>query len=397
MMWRKVLSVSLVLGLCLFGFAGAGSTETIKIGVVGPRTGPAAATGAAFEEGIALALDVINGEQGGILGKKMEVVFEDTGGTPEKAASGFEKLITSDKVVVTVGESHSSCALAEVPIADRYKHPLIIAEAWADDITAKNSRYVFRAGPCNSGVVKDNLLGFIKDYGFKRVAIVAENTDWGLGIKKLAEDGLTAMGVTFMTVETERQSQDHYTELNKISAFEPDLVLAFIYGFGVHYFIAQANETGLFPQKALILEGAGPPSLWPEFWQNVGDAGNLELFLSRMHSKVDFNPVSKKYREAYTKKFGKEPTDYKSRSIYDVLLVAADAIRRAGSTDSEKIVDALEKTHLEVGSGVVQFGLEKGDYRYHQWQPPMLIVQWQNKEQVVVYPMNVKTGELKKK
>ncbi len=396
-MWRKVLSVSLVLGLCLVGFADAGSAETIKIGVVGPRTGPAAATGAAFEEGIALALDVINGEQGGLLGKKVEVVFEDTGGTPEKAASGFEKLITSDKVVVTVGESHSSCALAEVPIADRYKHPLIIAEAWADDITAKNSRYVFRAGPCNSGVVKDNLLGFIKDYGFKRVAIVAENTDWGLGIKKLAEDGLTAMGVTFMTVETERQSQDHYTELNKIAAFEPDLVLAFIYGFGVHYFIAQANETGLFPQKALILEGAGPPSLWPEFWQNVGDAGNLELFLSRMHSKVDFNPVSKKYREAYTKKFGKEPTDYKSRSIYDVLLVAADAIRRAGSTDSEKIVDALEKTNLEVGSGVVQFGLEKGDYRYHQWQPPMLIVQWQNKEQVVVYPMNVKTGELKKK
>lgn len=391
------MSVSLLLGLCLAGFSSAHAQNTIKIGVVGPRTGPAAATGTAFEEGIALALDVINGEQGGVLGKKIEVVFEDTGGTPEKAASGFEKLITKDKVAVTVGESHSSCALAEVPIADRYKHPLIIAEAWADDITAKNSRYVFRAGPCNSGVVKDNLLGFIKDYGFKRVAIVAENTEWGLGIKKLAEDGLKAMGVEFMTVETERQSQDHYTELNKISAFEPDLVLAFIYGFGVHYFIAQANETGLFPQKALILEGAGPPSLWPEFWQNVGDAGNLELFLSRMHGKVDFNPVSKKYREAYTKKFGKEPTDYKSRSIYDVLLVAADAIRRAGSTDSEKIVDALEKTKLEVGSGVVEFGLEKGDYRYHQWQPPMLIVQWQNKEQVVVYPLSVKTGELKKK
>ncbi len=388
-----------VLGLVLIGSLMAGSAwaaDVIKIGVVGPRTGPAAATGKAFEEGIALALDVINGEQGGVLGKKVEVVFEDTGGTPEKAASGIEKLITKDKVVITVGESHSSCALAEVPIADRYKHPLIIAEAWADDITAKNSRYVFRAGPCNSGVVNDNILGFVKDYGFKRVAIVAENTDWGLGIKKLAEDGLKAMGVAYMTVETERKSQDHYTELNKIKKFKPDLVLAFVYGFGVHYFIAQANEVGLFPQQALILEGAGPPSLWPEFWQNVGDAGNLELFVSRMHPKVEFNEVSRKFREAYIKKFGKEPSDYKSRSIYDVLLVAADAIRRAGSTDPEKIVDALEKTNLKVGSGVVKFGTEKGSYRYHQWQPPMLIVQWQNKEQVVVYPLKVKTGELKR-
>ncbi len=386
-------------GLVLAGILLAGpafSEETIKIGVVGPRTGPAAATGKAFEEGIALALEVINDEQGGVLGKKVEVVFEDTGGVPEKAASGIEKLITRDGVVVTVGESHSSCALAEVPVVDRYKHPLIIAEAWADEITAQNSRYVFRAGPCNSGVVNDSILGFVKEYGFKKVAIVAENTDWGLGIKNLAEAGLKEMGVEFMTVETERQSQDHYTELNKIMNFKPDLVLAFVYGFGVHYFIAQANETGLVPQQALLVEGAGPPSLWPEFWQNVGDAGNLELFVSRMHPKVELTAMSKKYREAYVKKFGTEPTDYKSRSVFDVLLVAADAIRRAGSTDSEKIVEALEQTKLEVGSGVVEFGLEKGSYRYHQWQPPMLIVQWQDRNQVVVYPVDAKTGDLKR-
>lgn len=396
----KVFAVLAVMSLFVFGCFAAGGAfaqDTIKVGVVGPRTGPAAATGKAFEEGIALALDVINGQQGGVLGKKLEVVFEDTGGVPEKAASGFEKLITKDGVVITVGESHSSCALAEVPIAERYKQPLIIAEAWADEITTKGNKYVFRAGPANSGVVNDYIIGFVKDYGFKRVAIVAENTDWGLGIKKLAEDGLNKLGVEHMVVETTRESQDHYTELNKVKNFNPDLVLAFVYGFGVHYLIAQSNEVGLVPQKALLLEGAGPPSLWPEFWQNVGDAGNLEIFVSRMHSKVDLNEVSKSFREAYQKKFGKEPTDYKSRSIYDVLLIAADAIRRAGGTDSEKLVDALEKTDLKVAGGTVKFDNEQGTYRYHQWQPPMLVIQWQNKEQVVVYPMNVKTGELKRK
>lgn len=388
-----------VMGMVLGGFLlanGVFAEDTIKVGVVGPRTGAAAATGQAFEEGIALALDVINGAQGGVLGKKLEVVFEDTGGVPEKAASGFEKLITKDGVVITVGESHSSCALAEVAIADRYKQPLIIAEAWADDITNKGSKYVFRAGPCNSGVVNDSIIAFVKEYGFKRVAIVAENTDWGLGIKKLAEDQLQKAGIEHMVVETTRDGQDHYTELTKIKNFNPDLVLAFVYGFGVHYLIAQANEVGLAPQQALLLEGAGPPSLWPEFWKNVGDAGNLEIFVSRMHSKVDLNENSKAFREAYRKKFNKEPSDYKSRSVYDVLLIAADAIRKAGATDPDKLVEALEKTDLKVAGGTVKFDLEQGTYRYHQWQPPMLIIQWQDKEQVVVFPKEAKTGDLKR-
>ncbi|MCA1988963.1 MAG: ABC transporter substrate-binding protein [Desulfarculus sp.] len=393
--WRKAAALAAGAAM-LLGMAGLALAEdTIKVGVVGPRTGSAAATGTAFDEGIALALERINAK-GGVLGKKLEVVFEDTAGDPQKAASGLEKLITKDKVVMAMGESHSSAALAEIDVADRYKLPLIIAEAWHDDITKKNIKYVFRAGPSNSGVVDDAILGFIKAGGFKRVAIVAENTDWGLGIKDLAEAGLKAAGVATEVFITERQSQDHYTELNKIKNFKPDLVLAFVYGFGVHYLIAQSNEVGLVPQTALLLEGAGPPSLWPDFWKNVGDAGNLELFVSSMHKDVMLTPVAKEFQEAYVKKFGKEPTDYKSRSMYNTLLIAADAINRAGSTDPDKLVEALEKTDLTVCSGQVKFGTEKGSYRYHQWQPPMLIIQWQDKKQVVVYPPEAATGQLKK-
>lgn len=385
-----------VMALAFFGLADMGLAEdTIKMGVVGPRTGAAAATGKAFEEGIALALDKINGA-GGLLGKKVEVVFEDTAGDPAKAASGIEKLITKDKVVMVLGESHSSAALAEIDVANRNKVPLIIAEAWHDDITKKNYPYVFRAGPCNSGVVNDNIIGFIKDYGFKRVAIFAENTDWGLGIKDLAEKALKKAGIAYTTIITERKSQDHYAELNKVKKFKPDLIVAFVYGFGVHYLISQAGEVGLIPQPALLLEGAGPPSLWPEFWKTVGKYGNLELFVSRMHEKVMLTPVAKEFDATYRKKFQKAPTDYKSRSIYDVLLIGADAIKRAGSTDSDKLVKSLEGTNLVVSSGTVKFGTEKGSYAYHQWQPPMLIIQWQDKKQVVVYPLAGKTGELKK-
>ncbi len=217
----------------------------------------------------------------------------------------------------------------------------------------------------------------------------------GLGIKGLAEAGLKKAGIPFETTITERQSQDHYTELNKIKKFAPDLVLAFVYGFGVHYLIAQANEVGLVPQTALLVEGAGPPSLWPEFWKTVGEAGKLEIFVSCKHKDVLLTPVAKEVPGAYQKKFGKahtitSPAQSSTCSWWP-------PTRSARSTDREKLVEALEKTDLTVGSGQVRFGATPGSYRYHHSQPPMLLIQWQVKEQKVIYPQQAATGELKRK
>lgn len=390
---RRII-FSVFLGVMFFMGSWAFAQDTIKIGVVGPRTGPAAATGKAFEEGIAIALDHINAK-GGVLGKKLEVVFEDTGGVPEKAASAFEKLATRDKVPIVVGESHSSSALAEIEVANRYKVPFIICEAWHDDITKKNYRWVFRAGPVNSGVVDFYIAPFVKENGFKKVAIVRENSDWGVGIAERTEYNMKNFGLPFVTLKVERESKDFYTELTKLKGENPEIILAYIYGTGLHFFVAQAHEVGLSP-KSLILDGAGPPSLWDSFWKNVGKAGELELFMSSMHEKVHLTPTSRKFWEDYKKKFGKDPSDYKTRSIYNVVLIAADAINRAKSMNNEALVDALEKTNLEVTTGIVKFGLKQGSYEYHQWMPPMLVVQWQDQKQVVVFPKEAATGELKR-
>ncbi|MCU0539531.1 MAG: ABC transporter substrate-binding protein [Desulfobacterales bacterium] len=388
---RTILAVILAL-LLLSG--GAWAQETIKIGVVGPRTGPAAATGAAFDEGIKLAVEYVN-SKGGVMGKKLEVAFEDTAGAPDKAASGFERLVTRDKVVMVLGESHSSSALAQIEVANRLKIPFVVVEAWADEITAKNYRYVFRAGPSNSGVVNETIAKWVQAEKFKRAYVIAENTDWGIGIGKLTENALAKAGVSYESMITERNSQDHYVELAKIKAFKPDVVLAYIYGVGLHYFVAQAGETGVSP-KAVVLDGAGPPSLWPDFWKNVGDYGNLACFVSSMHEKVELTDMAVYYREAYNKAFGKAPTDYKSRSIFDGILIAADTINRAKSTDAEKLVDALEKTNLKTTRGTAKFGMAKGGTEYHQWMPPMLVIQWQDKKQVVLFPAEAATGKLKR-
>lgn len=388
-LWVLVLAVAMV-----FAAWPVLAQDTIKVGIVGPRTGPAAATGKAFEEGIKLATDYVNAK-GGVLGKKLEIVFEDTAGAPDKAASGFERLVTRDKVVMVLGESHSSSALAEIEVAERFKIPFVVVEAWADPITAKNYKYVFRAGPSNSGVVNKSIAKWVEAEKFKKAFIVAENSDWGLGIAELSKAALTKAGVKFDMLVTEQKSQDHYTELNKIKEYDPDVVLAFIYGNGLHYFVAQAGEVKLTP-KAIILDGAGPPSLWPDYWKNVGDNGDLECFVSSMHEKVELTKLATEFREAYTKAFNAPPTDYKSRSIYDSILIAADAINRAKATDADKLVDALEKTELLVTRGTAKFGTEKGGASYHQWDPPMLVIQWQDKKQVVLFPTEGATGKLKR-
>lgn len=390
MKWNRTIAVVTVALLLICGSAWA--QEAIRVGVVGPRTGPAAATGAAFDEGIKLATEYVN-SKGGVMGKKLEIVFEDTAGAPDKAASGFERLVTRDKVVMVLGESHSSSALAQIEVANRLKVPFIVAEAWADEITSKNYPYVFRAGPSNSGVVQQSIAKWVQAEKFKKAFIIAENTDWGIGIGKLTEKALEKAGIPFESMITERNSQDHYVELTKIKAYKPDVILAYIYGVGLHYFVSQAGETGVSP-KAVILDGAGPPSLWPDFWKNVGDYGNLECFVSSMHEKVELTDLAKYYREAYTKTFGKAPTDYKSRSIFDAVLIAADAINRAKSTDAAKLIDALEKTNLKTTRGMAKFGTQKGGTEYHQWDPPMLVIQWQNKQQVVLYPPEGATGKL---
>jgi branched-chain amino acid transport system substrate-binding protein len=295
---------------------------------------------------------------------------------------------------MTVGESHSILALAEAALADQYQHPIIFAEAGADDITASGSKYVFRAGPSYSAVMTESLVNFASESEFKRVAIVAEKTDFGSGARALAEEGLRQSGIEFLTVETERNSWDYTVAMNTIKDFGPDLVLVLVYGLESQAVLAQAREMKLVPEQTLILDATVPPSLWPQFWKDGNPSDHSELLVARMHPNVDFSPFSKRFAIAYQERFGKEPVHSLSRSVFDVLLIAADAIRRAGCTDAELLVTALEQTNLEVAGGTVTFNLQPGSYRYHHWQPPVLIVQRQDGKERVIYPKRLATSEL---
>jgi branched-chain amino acid transport system substrate-binding protein len=383
--------------LCIASISvSAHANDKLKIGFVGPRTGSAASTGAAFQEGIELALDELKAKGGDYA--NVSVFAEDTSGVPEKAAAAFEKLATKEKVSIVLGESHSSCALAEIELAERYQVPFVVIEAWADAIMEKGYSMVFREGPSNSAVVNSTISKFVIDQKFKKVVMVAENSDWGKGISGLTEKALKTQFPNLKIIMVDNKAKDFYNELNQVKAEKPDLVIAFIYSFALHTFVSQAHEVGVTP-AAKILDGAGTPSLWPEFWSNVKDAGEGELFLSSMHESVHPTKKSKEYWNAYTKKFGKAPSDYKSRSSYTAVLLAAEvlvkSLKKNPNFSGKDVVSALEKIEFQAPTGLIKFGSKAGVAGYHQWNPPMLIGQWQNRKQVVVYPKKLSTGKFK--
>ena len=145
---------------------------------------------------------------------------------------------------------------------------------------------------------------------------------------------------------------------------------------------------------------APTPSLWPEFWNNVKDAGEKELFLSSMHESVQPTAEAKAFWSRYQKKYGKAPSDYKSRSAYTAVLLAADAIvataRKKKAFTGPDLVQTLEGIRFQAPTGTVQFGAKKGEPNYHQWNPAMLIGQWQDRKQVIVFPTKIATGKIRK-
>jgi branched-chain amino acid transport system substrate-binding protein len=380
----------------LLAVPGAGAEETLRVGVLGPRTGVGMSIGHAYEEGISLALETINEKQGGVLGKRLEVVFEDSGGTPERATAALSKLIRVDGVVMTVGETQSQCAVVEAETAEHYRHPLLVTDALADEITAGGSRFVFRAGPCNSGIIHDTLMGFFGDNDFQRIAMIAEDTDFGRNAAALIQEALKSQGRGALAVPVARGAGDPTTVLRSITDFAPDVILVLCYGWDMPALGGLVQTAGFSKPPPLLFFGASLAGLWSNPGAGNSAGEHLTLSATRLHPSVDFSEISPAFRQAYRSKFGKDVSDYHVRSVHDALLIAADALRRAGSGDNEQLVAALEQLHLPVAGGIAQFGSEFGSYRYHHWQPPLIIVQWQQQQAVVVYPREVATGDLQR-
>jgi len=358
----------LALAAGLFTFANAAlAADPIKIGVTIAQSPPGSVSqGTQVKDGTEVAAKMIN-DAGGVLGRPIELIFEDTQGIPEKARAAVDKLITRDKVVAVTGEHQSSGALAGIEVAHRYQIPYINTNAWSDVVREKGYPEVFNPGNFNSRVAIATAEA-IKALGAKRVLAFPENTDYGVGLAKLIGEQIKekAPGVEYKYETLDRAAKDFLPALLPLKANPPDVIVEIMLPPAAYILFNQLNEQGIAPTAKTIIYDASGIADYPDFWQNVGDAAKGMLVFGLYHPKMQLPDLGKKVADAYTAKT-KNPPNRLLFQAADSIFIIAEAIKAANSTEPAAMIKALEAMKWTGARGNITFSTEKSGYKYHQW------------------------------
>lgn len=424
--WRRWPLASLVLLVVALFAAGCGGSvpsqagteggtadDVIKIGGVGPLSQPGAVqAGTEMKWAMEQAVADINAA-GGVLGKRVELVFADTQNQPDVAAAAAEKLVHEDKVVGVVGGYHSAAALAQIPVYTKAGIPVIFSETWNDKITAGDPAdpnlppfppTVFRIAPTSSYASALRADWIVKGLGAEKVVNVYEATDFGLGQNEALKKLLGEAGVEVVGIQVELNQADYTPALARVAQEHDDADVAVIDVTGESSYVVTQNafDAGLIDEDTICLTNQ-QAQVSGAFWRAVPDGvGCVFSFVGPPPSQ--WNDKARSLAERFKAQFGDTPKAWVFEA-YDSVWLLADAINRAGTTDGKAVVNALEKTSFTGTQGQYQFPYGSGNpvpkgsppWMWHQWlEPPLLLIQYTERNQdlkdaAIVWPENRQT------
>src|SRR5438477_2173554 len=269
-----VLIGALVMAPTPFMATPAQAQDTIKIGWVGPLSPPGGyAEGALMKQSAEMAAEEINAK-GGLLGKKIQIVFQDTRGQPEEGAAAAERRTPQDKVVAITGEFHSSVFLAEMEVAHKAGIPIIAVDVWALKITAKGYPEVFRVAP-NQALIATKCGDWMAAAGSKNVAVMFEKTDGGQSGRDVLLPVLDKHGIKYEVVGADPSATEFTAQIERFKSHQPpfDFFMTDYSESGAYPMISQASQLGFAPTPQTGIGNSGGPAVDPTFWKNVGKAG----------------------------------------------------------------------------------------------------------------------------
>jgi ABC-type branched-subunit amino acid transport system substrate-binding protein len=364
---RQLRYVLAALAAGVFSTAGqAQSTGPINIGVSIAQSPPGSVVqGTQVKDGVEIITKMIN-DKGGVMGRPLKIIYEDNQGIPEKGRAAVEKLISRDKVVALTGGHQSSVCLAEIDVAHRYKVPYINTNCWSDDIRMKGYPEVFNPGNYNTRV-SSAMAETIAAMKVKNVVAFAENTDYGIGQAKVLGEFLKKMApdTKYKYVALDRAGKDFTPAVLPLRGNPPDMVVNIMLPPAAYILMNQLYEQGVAPSaKTWFYDGAGIAD-YPDFWQNVKEAGKYMLAFGLYHPKMPMPEIGLKVAKTYQDQAKHEPNRLIFQAADSVLLIAR-AIEQAKSTDSAAMIKALQDMQFEGVRGKFSFSKEAG-YKFQQW------------------------------
>jgi branched-chain amino acid transport system substrate-binding protein len=363
----KTAGISTMLVACGFALVATGAlaAEPIKIGISITQSPPGSVVqGTQVKDGVEIVKDIVN-KAGGVLGRPIELVYEDDQGIPEKGRAAAEKLITRDKVVAITGGHQSSVCLAAIEVAKRYNVPYVNTNCWADAVRTKGYSQVFNA-PVYSSRVAESIAETVSKLGAKSVVAFAENTDYGIGQAKAIAEALKkkAPGVSYKFETLDRAGKDFTPAILPLRANPPDVVLMVMLPPPAYIVMNQLYEQGIAPSAKTWLYDSSGLADYPDFWKNVKEAGKYMLNFALYHPEMKAPKLAKEVGNAYKQRTKNDP----NRLIFqaaDSLLFIIDAIKQAKSTDPSAMIKAMETMKFEGVRGQFTISSAQG-VTYHQ-------------------------------
>ena len=395
--WSLLLTSAAAVGLSL---SAANAAEPIKIGVIAEAQ---AIAGASIPQAAQMAADEINAK-GGVDGRKIEIVTYDNHSSSADSVRAFQRAVNEDKVNIVIASYISEVVLALEPWAARLKTPFITPGAASNEISKsvhadyEKNKYTFH-GYLTSAALALSVCDAAKELlvdqkHMKSAVIMSEDAAWTKPLDVGYEECLPKIGLKVLDhIRFSPDTTDFTPIFNKIEANKPDAIVTGISHVGVQPTVQWKNQ-----QVPIAMFGISAQALSPTFWNDTNGAAEGIPSLAVATADVAVTPKTKPFAAAYKKKYGSDPA-YTGYTAYDDVYIITDAIKRAGSTEGDKVVAEMEKTNYEGTIGHIAFYGKNDQFTHGIKSGPGfvtgLVFQWQDKKQVVVWPKNIAEGKLK--
>ena len=401
---RKISTLYVTWTAALLALAAVASparaVDNVKIGVLMPLTGNAGAAGQASKAALEVAAEIINGkhpeltglplaaDEGlpGLGGAKLDLVFVDHQGNPSVAQQQALRLVSQEKVNVLFGAYQSSCSLTATAVGERYGIPFVVGDSTALNITGRGFKWVFRVTPIATDLA-DAYMRFVADMKkqgktINSIAIVNENTDYGTSVADAIEAGAKKAGMNVaIRVPYSANATDVGPQVLQLKDKNPDVVIFISYTADAILYMKTMHNLNYLPPMVIGDDsGFSDPSFIPA----VGDIA--QGVMNRSAWDIG-KPGSTTYKinEMYKAKTGRDLDDTSGRNM-QAMLVLADAINRAGSTDPEKIRAALAATDLKPGQLMMGYDGVKFDQTGQNIKASTYLIQLKDKAYKLVWP-----------